>query len=393
MGTALGGDLRDHLAEGGLTVDWRTGTHVLRLWLKARLRPDLVNRDLDDELQFHFDRQAEHDVALGMSADEAREKRASEGFDGFDAIKTRSRRAADEGMLLAFDEWRTDPMVSRLFNLKTLVAAMVVLGTFGGFIAFKSRPALYQSQAVIAIIPQVIANDTFRSPSLPLRNRMDAIEQTVLSRTRMQKMIEEFNLYAEAPASVLMEEKVEELRSNIDAVLTGASGTFAVRFTGTHPVTVMKVTETLASVFKEENVRQNERIAQDTEAFLQSQAEEAGARLDRQQAAAKASGTLTTRRVQLETQVLEATYTRLLTSLEEARGRVNMERRQIGEQFVLLDAARLPEKPITPTAFQMMWRGAVVGLAAGLLIVAAAITRRSLKGRTSKPSVQELAGR
>ena len=44
----------------------------------------------------------------------------------------------------------------------------------------------------------------------------------------------------------------------------------------------------------------------------------------------------------------------------------NLERKQQGEQFKILDPARLPEKPIKPDRNKILLIGAVIGLALGL---------------------------
>jgi capsular polysaccharide biosynthesis protein len=44
----------------------------------------------------------------------------------------------------------------------------------------------------------------------------------------------------------------------------------------------------------------------------------------------------------------------------------NLERKQQGEQFKILDPARLPEKPIKPDRNKILLVGAVLGLAVGL---------------------------
>jgi len=98
---------------------------------------------------------------------------------------------------------------------------------------------------------------------------------------------------------------------------------------------------------------------------------------------------LADRRSQLETQVFEATYTRLLTDLETARMQVDIERRQIGEQFSLIDQARLPERPVGPTRAEFVGMGALTGLAAGVVVaILLALTRVLTNRRPQQPIVQ-----
>jgi capsular polysaccharide biosynthesis protein len=44
----------------------------------------------------------------------------------------------------------------------------------------------------------------------------------------------------------------------------------------------------------------------------------------------------------------------------------NLERKQQGEQFIILDPARLPEKPFKPDRNRLLAMGTVFGLAIGL---------------------------
>lgn len=64
----------------------------LRYRLRAILRRDVAERDLDDELRFHIAREAEKYVAQGLAHDEAR-RRARTAFGGLDQIKEDTRDA------------------------------------------------------------------------------------------------------------------------------------------------------------------------------------------------------------------------------------------------------------------------------------------------------------
>ena len=68
-------------------------------------------------------------------------------------------------------------------------------------------------------------------------------------------------------------------------------------------------------------------------------------------------------------ETLKATYTDLLRKSEDSKLAVNLERRQIGEQFKIIDGARLPEKPFSPDRPRIIGMGAVMGLGLGLALV------------------------
>ena len=59
---------------------------------------------------------------------------------------------------------------------------------------------------------------------------------------------------------------------------------------------------------------------------------------------------------------LQANYEQLLAKSEDSKVAANLERRQIGEQFRVLDPARVPERPVSPNRIQINGMGAALGL-------------------------------
>jgi hypothetical protein len=67
---------------------------------------------------------------------------------------------------------------------------------------------------------------------------------------------------------------------------------------------------------------------------------------------------------------LQAAYASLLTKREDSKIAANLERRQIGEQFRILDPASLPERPYNEVRrLAIMGSGALAGLVIGLLLI------------------------
>jgi polysaccharide chain length determinant protein (PEP-CTERM system associated) len=66
---------------------------------------------------------------------------------------------------------------------------------------------------------------------------------------------------------------------------------------------------------------------------------------------------------------LQASYQSLLVKREDAKLASNLERRNIGEQFKVLDPARAPERPFSPNHRLIELGGTTAGLAMGLLLV------------------------
>src|SRR5215475_16070074 len=64
----------------------------LKTALRALLRRTRVERELDEELRYHIERQTEQNIRLGMNPEEARDA-ARKAFGGVEQAKERSRDA------------------------------------------------------------------------------------------------------------------------------------------------------------------------------------------------------------------------------------------------------------------------------------------------------------
>jgi uncharacterized protein involved in exopolysaccharide biosynthesis len=271
----------------------------------------------------------------------------------------------------------------------------VLAGAAGGFITSWLTPVRYRSTALIQVVQPQVSSDYVRVASpLPIDVRVRAMTATVLSRTRLERVIADFNLYQKERASQPREQVVQNFRDNISIQPESGTGamslgdTIRVSYTGADPTTVMKVTERLAAYLKDESQVEVERRAEGTMAFLEAQSEEVGRRLEAQQTRVAAKKLALDRRVQMETQVLESTYAKLLADTEQAAMQVNMARRQIGEQFNLLDQARLPERPIGLAREQYVGFGALAGLSLGVLVAILLTLARFSSSKRSQPLTQ-----
>jgi uncharacterized protein involved in exopolysaccharide biosynthesis len=64
--------------------------------------------------------------------------------------------------------------------------------------------------------------------------------------------------------------------------------------------------------------------------------------------------------------LLKTTYNSLKDKKMQSQMAENLEKKQQGEQFKILDPARYPEKPVKPDRDRILMMGAFIGLAAGL---------------------------
>ena len=153
-------------------------------------------------------------------------------------------------------------------------------------------PNVYRSTATVLVdrqqVPEAFVRSTVTSA---LETRLHTISQEVLSRSRLEELIDRFGLYGELRKRVPLEDVIGRMRSDIkleikSAELRGlreATVAFTITYQGNDPATVANVTNTLASFYNEENKKARERQASGTAEFLKVQLNETKARLDDQE--------------------------------------------------------------------------------------------------------------
>ena len=145
-------------------------------------------------------------------------------------------------------------------------------------------PDQYRSETVILVVPQQVPQDYVRSTiTTRIEDRLNTINQQILSRTRLERIITEFNLYENERRNGIMEDVVQRMRTTDIGVETLKGDAFRVSYIGSNPQVVMKVTDRLASMFIDENLRDRENLAEGTSSFLTAQLEEARRRLIEQE--------------------------------------------------------------------------------------------------------------
>jgi polysaccharide chain length determinant protein (PEP-CTERM system associated) len=139
----------------------------------------------------------------------------------------------------------------------------------------RQLPNLYQAEALILVVPQRVPENYARpSVTASLDGRLTTISQQMFSRTRLERIIADFNLYPGVRTSDVMEDIVKQMRGDI-IVEVVRGDVFRVGFTSSDPRTAMQVSGRLASLFIDENLHNRESLAEVTNRFLDSQLEEA----------------------------------------------------------------------------------------------------------------------
>lgn len=157
-------------------------------------------------------------------------------------------------------------------------------------------PYRYDSQSLILVDQQRVSN-TLVAPvvTMVMGARLATIEEQVLSRTRLQPLIDKYGLFkSSGNGQALPDEMYDDTRAAIsvkpvESVMSGTDSKseipgFYIRFTYRDPRVAQQVCEELTSMFIDQDLRFREQAAQGTTNFLQSQLDDAKRKLDEQEA-------------------------------------------------------------------------------------------------------------
>jgi polysaccharide chain length determinant protein (PEP-CTERM system associated) len=180
-------------------------------------------------------------------------------------------------------KYTPDDIVRLAWRRRWLIAVPVVALTLGTAVVASRLPNKYKSQTTILVVPQRVPESYVRSTvTMRLEDRLEAIKQQTLSRTRLERLVHEFDLYAAMRRYATMEDVVQRMRLDI-SVQAVKGDAFSVSYISHDPQTALKVTDRLATAFIDESLTDRAVLAESTTSFLQTQLEDARRRLEAQE--------------------------------------------------------------------------------------------------------------
>lgn len=163
-------------------------------------------------------------------------------------------------------------------RFRLLLGTLLLVSAATAAVAFV-LPDRYRSETLILVIPQRVPESFVKSTvTARIEDRLQSITHQILSRTRLERIIQDFDLYAAKRRTAAMETVVDDMRNDITVKVVKGDA-FRVAYVGAAPRTVMQVTEELASLFIDENLRDREALAEGTNRFLETQLADARQRL------------------------------------------------------------------------------------------------------------------
>ena len=149
-------------------------------------------------------------------------------------------------------------------------------------------PNVYEATTTILVNPQQVP-EKYVSPAVisDPSARLNTLTQQVLSRTRLQEIIDKFHLYTKQRRSQSPEEIIEGMRHDITIQVKQGSGpelsTFTITYQGREASLVATVANELANTFIQWNVESRELQVSGTQEFLAAELSEAKKNLQDQE--------------------------------------------------------------------------------------------------------------
>jgi succinoglycan biosynthesis transport protein ExoP len=179
-------------------------------------------------------------------------------------------------------------MVARRFYW-LLVGTVIVFGA-AGVVAVR-WPDEYRADTLILVDPQKVPERYVSTTvSMDVGGRLSTINQQLMSSTRLQRIIDTYDLYKSLKGHKTQEEIIEQMRSDIKVEVVrnfdggGKNlGAFKIVYIGRTPALVAQVCNQLASLFIEENLKVREQQAEGTSEFIDTRLDLARKNLEEQE--------------------------------------------------------------------------------------------------------------
>ena len=178
---------------------------------------------------------------------------------------------------------KPEQIVEIIVRRRWLILIPLCLTLTLGLVATLTADKTYKASTLILVQQQSVPTEYVRSVvTSSINQRINTISQQILSRSNLEKIIDQFGLYEDNPAMYL-EDKIAGMRKRINVRIERArhgAEAFSISFQGSDPRKVMRIANTLASFFMDENLKVREAQAIGTSEFLDAELEKTRRRLE-----------------------------------------------------------------------------------------------------------------
>jgi len=173
---------------------------------------------------------------------------------------------------------RPEKIVEIILRRRWLLIIPFCFSMLAGIYSALTLPRIYAASTLILVQPQRVPTAYVRSiVSTDIESRISTISQQIMSRTNIEKIIDQFKIFSDPKyEKMFREDKIENMRTRISVHVSKArrgADAFTIEFKGQKPQMVMRVANTLATYFIDENLKVREAQAIGTSNFLDAEME------------------------------------------------------------------------------------------------------------------------
>lgn len=163
-----------------------------------------------------------------------------------------------------------------------IVATLLVVASLATYLAV-ILPDVFRSSTLIVVSPQrVPASFVASTVTMDVAERIQSIIQEILSRTQLEKIINEFQLSPMDAKGPTVEDRVESLRKKIK-IEVRRNNVFQMSYESASPEKAKQVTSKLASLFVDQNLQVREEQAVGTKTFINAETDRLRKELEEQE--------------------------------------------------------------------------------------------------------------
>jgi polysaccharide chain length determinant protein (PEP-CTERM system associated) len=232
-----------------------------------------------------------------------------------------------------------------------------LVGAYVALIVSSRMSTLYLSEMLIQVVPQRVPDAYVKSTvTMKTVDRLSALSEQIMSRTELERLVVEMNLYPDLRQRLPMQDVVDQMRTKIrvDPIRerNQDADSFYVRFSYPEANMARSVTERLGGLFIDVNARDRGNLAQATNSFLETQLDDARKNLETQENRLKDfreryAGRLPTQ-LDFNMSALQSSQARIQT-LIESLARDRDQKLLLQTTYAELSAQELPPPPAPPT--------------------------------------------
>jgi polysaccharide chain length determinant protein (PEP-CTERM system associated) len=179
--------------------------------------------------------------------------------------------------------------IDLVLRRQKIIISFVLVAAFAGLGVYVKLPKVYESTALL-IYQQAKVNSGNKGSIRPgdvateTQEMVATLTQQVTSRSSLEAIIKQFDLYPRERQKLPMEDVVDLMRAKSITISPDKGDVFKVSFRGDTPKKVKEVANALAARFIEENLRYREEKATETSAYVGDELELAKSTLDKKEA-------------------------------------------------------------------------------------------------------------